>query len=94
MSEKVERAVVQGTVTFTVDCDLLIGLVEPEVANNSHLLIMWLQDKAFKMIDSASVEVEVEYNEIVNIAKETADSYTDTIIGAGDWKRIMKENKE
>lgn len=91
--DKVERALVQGTVKFEVSCNELIGLVEPEVANCSYKLKEWLQDKAFKLIDSASVDVEIDYDETVRITKETADKYTDNIISGDDWKRITKENK-
>lgn len=93
MSGKVERVLVQGTVKFEVSCNDLIGLVEPDVANSEYELRMWLQDKAFKLIDSASVDVEIDYDETVNIKKETADLYTDKIIGDSEWKKIMKENK-
>lgn len=94
MSEKVERVLVQGTVTFTVSCNDLIGLVDTNIANSEHTMSKWLKNKAYQLIDLASVDVEIDYDETVNITKETADLYTDEIIGDSEWKKIMKENKE
>lgn len=93
MTEKVEKVLVQGTVTFTVSCNELLGLVDPEVANSGYQLKNWLQDKAVKLLDSASVEVEIDYDETVIISKETAEKHTGSIISSDDWKSIMKENK-
>jgi len=94
MSEKVERVLVQGTVKFEVSCNDLMGLVEPDIADNEYKLKEWLQDKAFKNIDLASVDVEIDNIDTVHITKSTSDQHTNQIIGNNEWKKIMNENKQ
>lgn len=94
MSIKVEQVLVQGTVKFEVSCNVLMGLVEPGIADNEYKLKEWLQDKAFKHIDLASVDVEIDNIDTVNITKETSDLYINEIIGDNEWKKIMNENKQ
>lgn len=93
MSNKVERALVQGTVTFTVSCNDLMGLVEPEVANSGTGIKNWLRGAAMKSIEIASVDVEIDNVETVHVTKETAEKYTGEILGGMDWKEIKKEDK-
>lgn len=94
MSEKVERVLVQGTVKLEISCNDLMGLVEPGVTNSEYKLKEWLRDKAFKNLDLASVDVEIDNIEEVKITKETSDQYVNEIIGSNEWKIIMKENKQ
>lgn len=93
MSEKTERVLVQGTVTFKVSCNDLMGLVSPEVANNPRKLEAWLEDKAFKMIDNAEVEVEIDNDETVNITESTANRLTGEVISNEDWKKVIREDR-
>jgi maleate cis-trans isomerase len=92
--EKVERALVQGTVTFKVNCNDLMGMVTPEIANDPRKLEQWLEDKAFKIIDSANVEVEIDNDETVHITKETADRLTNEVLTDDDWRTAKKEDRE
>lgn len=94
MSEKVERVLVQGTVEFRVSCNLLKALVTPEMASNPTRLKDWLEDKAFKMIDSADVEVEIDNDRTVYISEKLADKFTDKIVYDDDWKVISDDNKK
>ncbi|MCM3358088.1 hypothetical protein [Psychrobacillus sp. MER TA 171] len=71
-----------------------MGLVEPDIADNEYKLKEWLQDKAFKNIDLASVDVEIDNIDTVHIIKETSELYINQIIGDNEWKKIMNENKQ
>lgn len=42
---KVERVLVQGTVTFTVRCNDLMGMVTPEQAADERFMEDWFADK-------------------------------------------------
>ncbi|WP_281868286.1 hypothetical protein [Brevibacillus parabrevis] len=90
---KVERVLVQGTVTFTVSCNDLKGLVTPEQAADEEFMKEWLADKAFKLIDSADEEVEYENEVPVKISKETADKHTGNIVDSSVWKEILAEHR-
>ena len=92
MSKAEERALVQGTVTFTVNCNNLMGLVTPEIANDERKLKAWLEDSAFKMIESAEVDVEIDDNRKVNINEDTT-YLTNYILSQSDWKKVIKEDK-
>ena len=92
MSKIEERALVQGTVTFTVNCNNLMGLVTPEIANDERKLRAWLEDSAFKMIESAEVDVEIDTNRKVNINENTT-YLTNYILSQADWKKVVKEDK-
>lgn len=90
---KVERVLVQGTVTFTVRCNDLMGMVTPEQAADEDFMKEWLEDKAFKIIDSADVDVEYENEVPVLISEETAQKHTDLVINDDDWKAIRAEHR-
>ena len=92
MSQKTERALVQGTVTFTINCNKLKGLVTPEIANDERKLKDWLEDKAFKMIESAEAEVDIDYIRKVNIDENTTGHLTDMILSQSDWKKVIGED--
>jgi len=94
MSKKVEMVLVQGTVTFEVNCNDLIGMVTPEQAADEHYMKDWFIDKAFKMIDSASEEAEYDNEQPVLISEETAKKFTGEIITKEDWRAIINESKE
>jgi dsDNA-binding SOS-regulon protein len=90
---KVERVLVQGTVTFTVTCDNLMGLVTPEQAADQQFMIDWFADKAAKMLDLADEEVEFNNEVPVKISEETAQKFTGKIITNAEWKAIRAEHK-
>lgn len=95
MSEKVvERAFVQGTVSFRVSCNELMGLVPTEVADDDRKLEAWLEDKAFKLIDIADVSIEIDNDNRVLISEETANQLTGEIVSEDDWKKIRAENEK
>ncbi|MGG1014799.1 hypothetical protein ABE169_06430 [Bacillus subtilis] len=95
MSEKVvERAFVQGTVSFRVSCNELMGLVPTEIADDDRKLEAWLEDKAFKLIDIADVSVEIDNDNRVLISEETANQLTGEIVSEDDWKKIRAENEK
>jgi len=94
MKQKVKRVLVQGTVTFTVNCNNLMGLVTTDMANDTRALKDWLEDKAFKMIDISDVEVEIDDDRTVSITQETAIKLTGEVLGDDDWKRVITENKQ
>ncbi|HEQ3553539.1 hypothetical protein ACX3X3_13400 [Bacillus subtilis] len=95
MSEKiVERALVQGSVIFSVSCNDLMGLVPTEIADDDQKLESWLEDKAFKLIDSAEVSVTIDYDDRVLISEETANQLTSEIVSDDDWKKIREESKK
>lgn len=91
---KVERVLVQGSVTFTVSCNDLQGMVTPEQAADKEFMKEWLADKAFKMIASADEDVNFDNEVKVLISQETADKHTDKIVSSEDWKAIMAEHRE
>lgn len=90
---KIERVLVQGTVTFTVTCDDLQGMVTPEQGADKEFMKEWFTDKAFKIIDSANEDVEYENEVKVLISQETADKHTDKTISSEDWKTIIAEHR-
>ena len=92
MSKTEERVLVQGTVTFTVNCNDLVGLVSPEIAKDQPRLKAWLEDQAFKMIESSSADVEIDHSRIVTINADTADKLTNEIINHDDWKKCIQED--
>ncbi|MCY8609931.1 hypothetical protein G3M81_12535 [Bacillus paralicheniformis] len=93
MSEKiVERAFVQGTVTFTISCNDLMGVVPAEIADDDRKLEAWLEDKAYKMIDSADSSVEIDNDTRVYLSEKTADEYTNEIISREDWYKLRQES--
>ena len=94
MSKKEERVLVQGTVTFTVNCNDLAGLVTPEIASNERTMKDWLEDKAFKMIESADVDVEIDFLKDVKVNEETAQKLTNQIIYKDDWNKCIQEDGE
>lgn len=94
MSDKTERVLVQGTVTFTVNCNVLKALVTPEIANNPSDLKSWLEDIAFKNIDCSDVDVEIDYDRTVRISTELANEHTDELISNTTWKQISENDKE
>ncbi|MCY9334074.1 hypothetical protein MOF01_07880 [Bacillus spizizenii] len=95
MIEKiVERAFVQGTVSFRVSCNELMGLVPTEIADDDRKLEVWLEDKAFKLIDNADVSVEIDNDNRVLISEETANQLTGEIVSEDDWKKIRAENEK
>lgn len=91
---KVERVLVQGTVTFTVSFRELKGMVTPEQAADEEFMKDWFADKAFKMIDSADEDVCFENEVSVMISKETADKYTGKIVDSCNWKEIVEEHRK
>jgi len=93
MVKKEERVLVQGTVTFTINCNILKGLVTPDLAKDETRLKDWLEDKAFKMIDSADVDVDVDYERCVSINADTANKLTNETIDNSDWKKCIEEDK-
>lgn len=93
MSKNEERVLVQGTVTFTINCNKLKGLVTPEIAKDQERLKDWLEDKAFKMIENAHTEVDFDYERFVTISADTAYELTNEIISDYDWKKCIEENK-
>lgn len=92
MSKTEERVLVQGTVTFTINCNKLMGLVTPEIANDERRLKDWLEDSAFKMIESAESNVDIDFIRKVNIDEDTT-YLTDMILSQADWKKVIKEDK-
>lgn len=94
MSEKVKMNLVQGTVTFTLNCNDLIGLVTPEIANDESKLKDWLTDKAFKMIDISRDEAHIDLLDEVTLSQETAKKFSNTIIDDEELKKIRKESKD
>ncbi|GED34017.1 hypothetical protein P9G84_22440 [Brevibacillus centrosporus] len=90
---KVDRVLVQGTVTFTVRCNDLMGMVTPEQAADEDFMKDWFEDKAFKIIDSADVEVEYDNEVPVLISEETAQKHTDQVIIDDDWIEIRLEHQ-
>lgn len=94
MTKKVKCSLVQGDVSFTINCNELIGLVPKEIADNPHRLKDWLEDKAFKMVESAAADVDIAYVEDVNISEETADKYANEVISSSEWSKIVKESKQ
>ncbi|WP_419877690.1 hypothetical protein [Brevibacillus centrosporus] len=90
---KVDRVLVQGTVTFTVRCNDLMGMVTPEQAADEDFMKDWFEDKAFKIIDSADVEVEYDNEVPVLISEETAQKHTDQVISDDDWIEIRLEHQ-
>ncbi|MET3505455.1 hypothetical protein [Halalkalibacter oceani] len=90
---KVERVFVQGSVSFNISCNDLMGLVTKEQADDKEYMKQWLVDKAFKLIDLASKEVEFDYEKKVLIDEELADKYTGEIITDKEWKEIRENNK-
>ncbi|WP_289141514.1 hypothetical protein [uncultured Brevibacillus sp.] len=90
---KVKRVLVQGTVTFTVSCNDLMGMVTPEQAADERFMEDWLADKAFKIIDLAAVDVEYDNEVPVMINEETAQKHTDRVISDDDWKAIRAEHR-
>lgn len=90
---KIERVLVQGTVTFTVQADDLMGLVTPEQAADDQFMLDWFADKAAKMLDLADDDVWYENEVPVLISEETAQKYTGKIITSADWKMIKTEHK-
>lgn len=90
---KVERVLVQGTVTFTVSCNDLIGLVTPEQAADEEFMREWFADKAAKMIDLANEDVYYENEVPVKISQETADKHTGNIVDSSVWKEILEEHR-
>lgn len=94
MSGKYERALVQGTVKFEINCNVMMGLVTPEIANDEYKLKDWLLDQAFKRIDLASVDVEIDNVEQVNISKDTALQHSNKIVRDVEWKKIKSEDKQ
>lgn len=91
--KKVERVLVQGTVTFTVTCNDLIGLVTPEQAADENFMTDWFADHAAKMLDLADEDVGYDNEVPVLISEETAQKYTGKIITPDDWKAIRAEHK-
>lgn len=95
MSGKVvERALVQGSVIFSVSCDDLMGLVPPEVASDDQKLEEWLEDKAFKMIDTADTSVTIDNDVRVSLSEATADVWTNEIITDSQWSKFLQESKQ
>lgn len=94
MSEKVKMNLVQGTVTFTIPCNELIGLVSPEIANDEKKLKDWLTDKAFKMIDISYDEAHIDLLEEVTLSQKTANKFSNTVITPEEFKTINKESKD
>jgi hypothetical protein len=90
MSEKVEMALVQGTVTFTVHLDML---VDSELARDEGRLREFMVDRAFKEIDSADEEFDYDNEVQVLISKETADKHRNQLVDRDDWRAILKEHK-
>ncbi|MGV3139429.1 hypothetical protein ACEF06_23735 [Brevibacillus agri] len=90
---KVERVLVQGSVTFTVSCNDLIGLVTPEQAADEEFMREWFADKAAKMIDLANEDVYYENEVPVLVNEATAQKFTGKIITSDDWKAIRAEHK-
>lgn len=90
---KVERVLVQGTVTFTVRCNDLMGMVTPEQAADESFMENWFTDKAAKMLDMADEDVEYDNEVPVLVSEETAQKFTGGIITSSDWKAIRAEHK-
>lgn len=90
---KVKRVLVQGTVTFTVSCNDLIGLVTPEQAADEQFMTEWFTDKAAKMLDLANEDVYYENEVPVLVSEETAQRFTGKVITSADWKAIITEHK-
>lgn len=90
---KVERVLVQGTVTFTVRCDDLMGMVTPEQAADERFMEGWFADKAAKLLDLADEDIDYDNEVPVLISEETAQKFTGQIITSSDWKKIRAEHK-
>jgi hypothetical protein len=90
MSEKVEMALVQGTVTFRVNLDML---VDSELARDEGRLREFMVDKAFKEIDSSDDDFDYDNEVHVLISKETADKYRNELVDHDEWRSILKEHK-
>jgi hypothetical protein len=88
----VKRVLVQGDVSFNVSCNDLMALVTPEQAANDEFMENWFADKAFKMIDNASVASEFLNETRVEIPEGLAESLTGNIITKEQWKQIRKES--
>lgn len=91
---KIERVLVQGTVTFTVSCNVLMGMVTPKQAANEDFMKSWFEDKAFELIDSADAEVDYDNKVPIKVSEEMANKLTGEIISDLEWKVIMAENRE
>ncbi|MFB8378162.1 hypothetical protein [Paenibacillus taichungensis] len=88
----VKRVLVQGDVSFNVSCNDLMALVTPEQAANDEFMENWFADRAFKMIDNASVQAEFSNEIRVDIPEVLADTLTGNIITNEQWDQIRKES--
>lgn len=91
-SVTVKRVLVQGEVSFNVSCNDLIALVTPEQAADENYMKDWFADKAFKMIDNASIEAEFSNEVRVEIPEKLAREFTGEIVTKNQWKEIRDES--